>query len=212
MASKKKSAPASKSIEAHAEVPTRELKAFYHGQPTDEFTCARFYWPAGEVPRESIVHHFWRKRHPAGAESVVDTAAKVEVLLRGEIGEDYTDPDFLVRSFEEKLPLEETAAFAQVTMRFANATNLHSPWHRATSWLRSHYVDPLGVPVVAILHAPHLAGSDSPVHVHGLVLMRALSPFGWLGVKREIASDAGFRTAEGSWNAYKSAEAARVKS
>jgi hypothetical protein len=42
--------------------------------------------------------------------------------------------------------------------------------------------------------------------------MRALSPFGWLGVKREIASDAGFRTAEGSWNAYKSAEAARVKS
>jgi len=204
MASKKKSARIGKIVATPAEAPVRELKAFYHGQPTDEFTWARFYWPGGEMPRESIVHHFWRKRHPAGAESVVDTAAKVEVLLRGEIGEDYTDPDFLVRSFEEKLPVEETAAFAQVTMRFLNATNLHGPRHRATSWLRSHYVDPLGVPVVAILHAPHLAGSDAPVHVHGLILMRRLSPFSWLGMQRDLASDGAVRTAQASWQQHKS--------
>lgn len=193
---------AAKPIAAHPASTVRQLKDFYHGQPTDDFTAARFYWVNGNGPRESIAAHFLRKRRPAAAEAASDTAAKVEVLLRGEIGEDYTDPDFLVRSYMEKLPVEETAAFAQVTMRFPKATNLHGPFELARSWLRSFYVEQHRLPVVAILHAPYLANSDSPVHVHGLVLMRALSPFGWLGTRREMASDMGFRAAEASWQQH----------
>jgi hypothetical protein len=182
-----------------AVAPIRELKAFYHGQPSDDFSAARFYWPAGAEPRESIAQHFLKKRRPAAADSPHDTAARIEVLLRADVGEDYTDVDFLVRSYEEKLAIDETAAFAQVTMRFPGATNLHGPYHRATSWLRSFYVAQYGVPVVAVLHAPHLAGSEASVHLHGLILMKRLSPFAWMDVQRDLASDAGISAARQSW-------------
>ena len=188
-----------------AVAPIRELKAFYHGQPSDDFSAARFYWSAGAEPRESIAHHFLKKRRPAGADSPHDTAARIEVLLRADVGEDYTDVDFLVRSYEEKLATDETAAFAQVTMRFPGATNLHGPYHRATSWLRSFYVAQYGVPVVAVLHAPHLAGSDASVHVHGLILMKRLSPFSWLEMQRDIASDSAVRLAKDAWTEWRNA-------
>lgn len=180
----------------------RELKAYYHGQPSDLFSTARFYWLRGEGPRESIAPYFLRKRRPAGSESEVDTAARVEVLLRSDAPEDYADPHFLVETYMSKLPASETAAFAQVTMHFPNATNLHGPWHQATSWLREHYVERFGLPVVAILHAPFLVGSDSSVHVHGLILMRKLTCFGWLCVHRDIAGDPGLAAAEASWHAW----------
>lgn len=178
----------------------RVLKAFYHGQASDAFSTVRFYWSKGEGPRESITPYFLRKRRPAGSESEVDTAAQVQVLLRSDVPQDYADPQFLAESYMSKLPSDETAAFAQITMRFEQATNLHGPWHQATSWLREHYVERLGVPVVAILHAPFLVGSDNSVHVHGLVLMRKANCFGWLGVHRELAGDAGLAAAEASWN------------
>ena len=95
-----------------AVAPIRELKACYHGQPTDDFSAARFYWPAGTEPRESIANHFLKKRRPAGASSPHDTAARIEVLLRHDVSEDYTDPGFLVERYEEKLAIDETAAFA----------------------------------------------------------------------------------------------------
>jgi hypothetical protein len=157
-------------------VSIRELKAFYHGKPGDPVSSVRFYWPAGAGPRENIADHFLAKRRPAAFESSVDTAARVEVLLRGDVPEDYTDPTFLVESYMAKLPDEETSAFAQVTLSFPRATNLHHPWETARAWLREYYVERTGVPVVAILHAPFLAGSESPVHLHALVLTRRLRP------------------------------------
>lgn len=197
MPSKVKTKPLAETSET--ELIGRELKGFFHGQPGDAVSTVRFYWPKGEGLRESIAPYFLRKRRPAGAESEVDTAARVEVLLRSDVFEDYTDPQFLVESYMSKLPTDETAAFAQITMHFPNASNLHGPWHQATSWLREHYVERFGVPVVAILHAPFLVGSDSSVHVHGLVLMRKLSAFGWLTMHKELAGDAGLAASEKSW-------------
>lgn len=193
---KKQSLPSGVSVEALID---RELQHFYHGQPGDPVTSARFYWAKGSGPRESIEEHFRKKRRPAGAESPVDTAARVEALLRADVPEDYADPDFLTASYMSKLPAEETAAFAQVTLSFPSATNLHGPWRQATSWLRDQYVDRLGIPVLAVLHAPFLAGSDSPVHLHALILMRKLTAFGWLSTHRELAGDAGLKAAEASW-------------
>jgi hypothetical protein len=87
-------------------------------------------------------------------------------------------------------------------MCFPHATNLHWPWQQATGWLRKHYVERVGVPVLAILHAPFLAGSDRSVHVHGLVLMRKATCFGWAGVHRDLAGDAGLAAAEASWREW----------
>jgi hypothetical protein len=146
--------------------------------------------------------HFLGKRRVAGAESPTDTAAKVEALLRPDVPQDYADPDHLAASYMAKLPAEETAAFAQVTLSFPAATNLHWPWHQATSWLRDYYVDRVGVPVLAVLHAPFLAGSGSPVHLHAFIFMRKLTAFGWLSTHRELASDAGLKAAEASWREW----------
>jgi hypothetical protein len=62
--------------------PQIELKAFYHGggqQPG--FGFARHYWASPGVPRESLEPKVLKKRRPAGAESVEDTAAYVEPLV-----------------------------------------------------------------------------------------------------------------------------------
>lgn len=194
--------PASASNAGNAGNAQRELKAFYHGQPDDPISTARFYWAKGEGPRESIVDHFLRKRRPAAREGDADTAARVEVLLRSDVPEDYADPQFLAENYMSKLPPDETAAFAQITMRFPHATNLHAPWYQSTSWLRDEFVDRVGVPVLAVLHAPFLVGSESSVHVHGLVLMRKATCFGWVGNHRDLASDAGLAAAEASWKEW----------
>ncbi|RIX31843.1 hypothetical protein [Sphingomonas edaphi] len=193
-----------KKLLAEAAAPEflRALRTFYHGRPGDLFTSARFYWPAGSGLRQSIATHFLAKRRPAGADSLVDTAAKVEVLLPADVPEDYTDPDFLVASYMARLPVEETSAFAQLTMSFPDATNLHGPWEAARSWLRDYYVERLGVPVVAILHAPFLAESASPVHLHALVLLRKATAFGWLSTRRDLAGDSGLEAAAASWQAW----------
>ena len=198
MASRKRK-PAPAGSVSIAALPYRPLRHFYHGQPGDPVSSARFYWSKGSGPRESVEGHFLGKRRVAGAESPTDTAARVEALLGNDVPQDYADPDFLTASYMAKLPLEETAAFAQVTLSFPSATNLHHPWHQAQSWLRDHYVHRVGVPVLAVLHAPFMAGSASAVHLHALVLMRKLTAFGWLTMHRELAGDAGLKAAEASW-------------
>ncbi|URD60707.1 hypothetical protein M8312_13155 [Sphingomonas sp. KRR8] len=178
---------------------TRPLKAFYHNQPDDPVSTARFYWSKGEGSRESIVPHFEAKCRPGNKGTEEDKAAAVEVLLRGDVPQDYADPLFLAESYMSKLPADENAAFAQITLQFPEATNLHAPWHQARSWMREHFVERVGVPVLAVLHAPFLMGSDNSVHVHGLVLMKRTTCFGWFGVHRDLASDAGLAAAEASW-------------
>jgi hypothetical protein len=199
MATSKKKRTVQENVLVRAPV-CRKLQQFWHGKPGDPVSSARFYWTRGDEPRESIEDYFLKKRRPAGAESLVDTAARVEPILRSDVPQDYANPDFLAASYMAKLPSEETAAFAQVTLSFPSATNLHHPWQLAQSWLREHYVHRVGVPVLAVLHAPFMVGSESAVHLHALVLMRKLTAFGWLTMHRELAGDAGLKAAERSWH------------
>lgn len=202
MAARRKKAKAtakSRVAAAKAASTIRPLKAFYHGGGgTSSFAMARFYWPAGDGPRETIEPRFTKKRRPAGAESDIDTAAKVEVLLPADAPQDYVDPDFIVRHYEASLPTEEVLAFVQVTIRFGTSPNLHHPYEMARSWLRSYFATDF--PVVLVLHAPYLAGSEADGHVHGLILPRRVSRFGWLGVERDLGSDASALKARLDWN------------
>lgn len=72
----------------------------------------------GEGLRESIVPHFKAKCRPGSKGTEEDKAAAVEVLLRGDVPQDYADPLFLAESYMSKLPADETAAFAQITFQF----------------------------------------------------------------------------------------------
>lgn len=185
----------------------RALKGFFHPEELGgTFGFARFYWEPGEGSRASIAPQIRKKRQPAGAEKDADTAARVEVLLPPDAPEDYCDVDCLVRRYEEWLPDHEPTAFAQVTVRFPDAPNLHSRYEDCRAWLREHFAIGLGLPVIAILHAPYLAGSDAPGHVHGLVFPARLSRFGWSGSDRAVATDIGQSGLALSWTASKEAK------
>jgi hypothetical protein len=183
----------------------RELRAFHDGAgQMPDFSYGRFYWAAGHGPRDSLLPHLTKKRKPAAAEAEGDTAARVEVLPTPDAPQDYADADFLMRRYEETLPLDELTGFAQVTLRFgADILNVHYPFEVARQWLRDFYVLGHGVPVIAILHAPHLVGSANPAHVHGLVLPRRLTRLGWAGMERDLASDQGQLEAFESWSEFK---------
>lgn len=206
MAARSKKAKAPATTPAVAATSPRPLKAYYHGGGVvSSFGFARFYWPGGDGQRESIEPHVTRKRRPAGAHSKVDTAAKIEVLLPGEAPQDYADVDFLIRHYEASLPADETSAFIQVTIRFGDSANLHQPFEVTRAWLKSFYVEGQGVPVLLILHAPHLAGSSADGHIHALVLPRRLSRFGWTGGALDLGSDGAAIKARFAWGAFRSA-------
>lgn len=182
----------------------RPLKGFYHGGGVvDGFGMARFYWPDGEGERESIEPRVLKKRRPAGAGSQADTAAKIEALPPAEAPQDYADPDFLIRHYQATLPAEETIAYIQVTLRFGDCANLHHPFEVAREWVRSFYIKGHGIPALHILHAPHLAGSDADGHVHALLLPRRLGRMGWMGIVRDLGSDAAASEARRAWTAFK---------
>ena len=196
-----KNAPAESASTANA--ATLELKAFYDGGGQfDDFAFARFYWEAGEGPKESIVPKIDKKMHPVRAASgePLASAAKVDVLLPADAPQEYMSLDHLIRRYEETLPAHEINAYAQVTIRFPGAANLHQPWEMVRAWARSFYQR---APVILVLHAPHLVGSSNPGHVHCLALPRRLGPLGWAEMDRTLASDAGQREAHDSWAAFR---------
>ena len=183
----------------------RELKAFYDGAgQMPDFGYARFYWAAGDGPRESILPRLLKKRRSAAAESDIDTAARIEALVPADAPEDYADPDFLARRYEETLAADEATAYAQVGLRFPSTiTNLHYPYEVGRAWLREYYVEGRGVAVLAILHAPCRIGSDNPVHLHAEIFPRRLGKFGFVSSARDLASDAGCLEAYQAWEVYK---------
>jgi hypothetical protein len=183
----------------------RELKGFYHPVEAEgTFGFDRFYWLPGAGRRESILPRVLKKRRPAGADSDEDTAAKVEPLLPRDAPEIYSDVDFLVGHYQDCLPLTESTAYAQVTLKFPDAPNAHSVYEASRSWVRNHFVDSstVGVPAILVLHAPYLAGSESPVHAHALVLGMRLSRFGWSRAP-DFSSDAAQQEALASWTAFR---------
>lgn len=139
--------------------------------------------------------------HPVrtGDGEILASAAKADLVLPLDAPQDYMALDHLLRRYEETLPRHEINAFAQVTIRFPNAANLIEPFEMVRAWVRSQFAR---VPVLLVLHAPHLWGSSNPGHVHCVVLPRRLGSLGWAEMERAIASDAGQREAHESWTAF----------
>ncbi|MEN3973381.1 hypothetical protein WJS89_11950 [Sphingomicrobium sp. XHP0235] len=167
----------------------RSLKEYWDGDADDPFVIARFNWEEGEGSREPISPRFIAKRRPAAKEGSIDTAERVEVLLPDDAPDLLIDPDLLVSTFEASYPKGETLAFAQVTMQFADAPNLHSSFEKARAWCRQEFCDERQLPVLLVLHVPFRLGSANPPHVHAMVLSRQLTRLGWGKVDRLLASD-----------------------
>jgi hypothetical protein len=203
MAAAKKTGKAK--VKPEAEVSPSDLvgiKLFHDGGGRHEnFSFTRAYWPA-EGERESIAGLIARKLHPVRSPDGenLGSAAKVDLLLPAAAPQEYIDIGHLICRYEATLPTHEPNAFAQVTIRFPGAINLHHPWEMVRAWVASFYAD--RVPVIMVLHAPHLAGSPNPGHVHCVVLPRRLGPLGWAEMERDIACDVGQREAYRSWTTF----------
>lgn len=207
MAGFRKRAPrrASKAAAVIAKPPIA-LRPYWDGAPDDPFTFARFYWAATGTNRESIAPRFLKKRRPAAALDQPDTAERIDTLLPPDAPQDYADPDFLVEQFERRVESDTTVAFAQVTLRFPDAPNLHHPYETCRAWARDYFVQGMGLPVMAILHAPFRAGSDNAPHVHLMILPRRLGRYGWLEACRELGNDTNRDAVRQSWEAWRARE------
>lgn len=175
------------------------LKPFWDGDADDDFTFARFNWETGNGDREPIAPKILAKRRPGHQDAAEDSAERVEVLLPAEAAQIFADPDFLVDDYERNLAANARLAYAQVTVRFKDAFNLHFPYETARTWVRSEYVDSRGLPVILVLHAPFRKGSDNLPHAHAMVLPRRLTRFGWGKTDFQIGNDRDRQTAKESW-------------
>lgn len=199
--SKRVRAPAAKPVTAPA--PVRALKVFYHyGGVVDSFGFARFYWPGGDGDREPMGPRVTKKRRPSGAKATSDTAAGIEVLAPHDAPQAFADLDFMLSHYEASLPAEESIAFIQVTIRFVDCADLDQSYIRARGWFKSYYVEGHAVPVVLILHDPHLAGSKADGHVHALILPRRLGR-GWMGRAGGLGGDGAAIKARLAWEAFR---------
>lgn len=192
--------PATNLMAAPTPIP---LKSFFDGAGEFEnLSFGRFCWEVGEGQRESIVPRIDKKEHPVRSDKgdLLASAAKVDPVLPLDAPQEYMALDYLVRRYEETLPRHEINAYAQVTIRFPNAVNLIEPFEMVRAWVRYHYRH---VPVLLVLHAPHLWGSANPGHVHCIVFPRRLGPLGWAEMERALASDIGQTEAFESWTAFR---------
>lgn len=203
MAASKKARKLAPMLAAANSAPEKaELRLFHDGGGRHEnFSFTRAYWTS-EGQRESILDRINKKLDVirSGTGDVLARAARVDLLLQPDAPQEYMDIEHLVRRYEETLPPHELNAFAQVTIRFPNAPNLHQPWEMVRDWAKRHYAN--RVPVILVLHAPHLSGSPNPGHVHCIALCRSLTIMGWSHMERAIASDVGQRDAYESWIAF----------
>ncbi len=182
--------------------PTKSAKlTAFHDRIDDEMTISRFNWSRSGEPRESMEPYFAAKVRPPSGQSDDPAAAAVHVLLPGTAPQDYADLDFLVRHYQASLPVRETIAFVQVTLRFPDAANLHAPFEIVRHWVRAEFCAD-GLPAAVILHNPAIVGCANVGHVHVMIFPRKVTHLGWSGMVRDLASDAGRKAIWMSWRDY----------
>lgn len=199
----KKTRKAAVSPETKPESPPApaELKCFFDGGGSfDNFSFSRWYW-TGDGPRLGLADKIARKRFPVPAEAGSDdqeTAAKTEFLVPAFAPAEYISLQHFLRRYDEAQPPHEVNAYVQITLTFPRAFNLHHPFEMARTFACREYVG-CGMPVFMAGHAPWLAGSESPGHVHLIIFPRQLNQFGLGSFDHKLASDVGNREAYKAW-------------
>lgn len=211
MPAQPKTGPSARTTPAPVERPVGTIQTFWNeGGTFENFSAYRGVY-VEEGPRTGLDGKVERKLNPVPSDGRPReyTAFKVDVLLPPLAPSDYMDPRHLARMYEATLPPKETAAFMQLTPRFPRALNLHWPWEVSRAFARREIVDALQLPVLAALHAPSVAGSPAPPHVHLFVFPRALNQFGYGAVDRTFASPDTHKRMYDAWRQFLAEQACR---
>jgi hypothetical protein len=125
------------------------------------------------------------------------SAHRSEVLLPPGAPDMLGDLDMLLEHYERSL-LPQRELVAIFTMRFSRGDALHDQWELARGFIRQHLNTERRLAVIAVQHAPGLAGfTEGKPHVHALALARSLdgsnfggfTPIAKAGAKLTLATE-----------------------
>ncbi|MDE1917267.1 MAG: hypothetical protein KGJ57_22865 [Sphingomonadales bacterium] len=134
-------------------------------------------------------------------------AHRSEVLLPPGAPDMLGHLDTLLDHYERSLLPSQRELVVIFTMRFPRDSALHDQWELARAFIRQHLNAERRLAVIAVQHAPGLAGfAEGKPHVHGLALARSLdgsnfggfTPIAKAGAKLILANE---------WQAWRAARA-----
>lgn len=138
----------------------------------------------------------------AYAEGKLRLCVRAEVLLPADASDALASPVGLWRSYEAaRLPGQRDLA-TSVTLYLTDARALHTAWEEVRAFARAEFADRAGLPVLAVLHAPGLAGSSHDVHAHLVVAARRLHSWGW-GRFSDLCRDSAQHEIHSAWVAHR---------
>lgn len=127
-------------------------------------------------------------------------AARAEVLLPRDADDRFADPRTLMEEIDAAAPGPKPTLLTYVTITF-DTPRLHEQYELVRAYVMAHLVYGLGNAVLAVQHAPHLAGYDTPPHVH--LLARRVSSLGIAPPVAALSSDKGRKLVVDAFTAFR---------
>jgi len=178
---------------AAADQPTELLLYAASSRDHPEFRYLRRYWRV-DGPQCAIGPSVLTKLSPAGHE-----ALRHDLLLPEHAPGDYMDLTHLLARYDASSPTWGRNGYTQFTIDLPPNKALHRGWEKVRSWAWSYFVRDRRLAVLMVLHAPYLAGSHNPSHIHLLVPVRQLEANGFGASVRDISTDEGAEEAYQAW-------------
>lgn len=178
---------------AAADLPAELLLYAASSRDHPEFRYLRRYWRV-DGPQCAIGPSVLAKLRPAGHE-----ALRHDLLLPEHAPGDYMDLTHLLARYDASSPTWGRNGYTQFTIDLPPNKALHRGWEKVRSWAWSYFVRDRRLAVLMVLHAPYLAGSHNPSHIHLIVPVRQLEANGFGASVRDISTDEGAEEAYQAW-------------
>lgn len=127
-------------------------------------------------------------------------AARAEVLLPRDVDDRFADPRPLMEAIDAAPPGSKPTLLTYITITF-DTPRLHEQYELVRGYAMAHLVHGLGNAVLAVQHAPHLAGYDTPPHVH--LLARKVTGLGIAPPLAALSSDRGRKLVVDAFTAFR---------
>lgn len=127
---------------------------------------------------------------------------RAEVLLPRDVDDRFADPRTLMEAIDAAAPGPKPLLLTYVTITF-DTPRLHEQYELVRGYALAHLVHGLGNAVLAVQHAPHLAGFDTPPHVH--LLARKVTSLGIAPPLAVLSSDKGRSLVVDAFTAFRAA-------
>lgn len=202
MARRKSSASPAETATVTPAPAVAKLKPFIDGGGKfEDFSFARWFW-VGDGPREGLAEKIMKKRCPVPPDPGsldIETAAKTEFIAPARATAEFISLQHFLQRYEQAQPQDQVNSYVQLTFSFPHAFNLHHPFEMVRAFICDEFVNSREMPVFLAAHAPWMAASLNPGHVHAMIFPVKLDHRGFSGWDHKLPSDAGNREVHDAW-------------